>query len=270
MPVNPAQLSELFEPEKGRNINAFIQPRNQVTIGSLADGEENAIKMALNTLTLSLDKISSRLAAELLSQEDAFLKWGQVAKGNFPVEKNITFPSQPGTIGVVPLFPQAIKYNATAAATANPVYTDYTSDSWDISVTAGSISRMFGGAADTAPNYYKAASTTATTAQAGNEFIVVAQNGVIEKGTTPKMHQWRLLAQTEQKYGVYTDSPLLDETIELGRNLYQHPTLGMIPVYRDLGIWWGFQADQVGGVDSIRLLGLAFFEHELFPNLTSI
>jgi hypothetical protein len=267
--LGPKNLMDVFKDELDQGINVFIQPRTSVTMAPLNDAEVLAIHRAVDQITLTLNDISPRLARDFARQEPAFVKWGSVAKGNFPVVKTITFPSTPGNIGVMPIFPQLVKYSATAASANNPVYTDYTSDSWDISVTAGTVAHLFGSGADTAPSYYKAASTVAATAQAGNCFMVVADDGIIEKGTTPKMKQWRILAQTQQQYGIYTADPIEDETIQLGRNLYQHATLGMMPIYRDYGLWWAFMPD-VSGVDSLRLLGLAFYEHELLANLTEI
>jgi len=252
-------LRDLFREELGEGINVFTGGRDVVNVERLTREEEDAVLMCVRMVERQLALISPSLAADWRKHESAWLKWAAVAKGLFPEKKPVSFPSEPGKIGVAPLFPQAIKYAASPSDTA-PCYTNYETNKWTIPLTAGTAAWILGDGS----HYYKASPQTNKHAM-----LVVMQDGVIEVGTTPSAQQFRIVTEIYSRYGIYVANPLVDNTIEHGKLIYRYPTPGMIPVYHDLGIMWGFMPTRDGKAD-IRLLGLVFYEHDLFPTVTWI
>jgi len=138
-------------------------------------------------------------------------------------------------------------------------YSSYKLNSWDIDATAGTAIWFFGDGT----NYYKASSQAHK-----HSMILVFHNGVIEIGSTPSIDQFRIVAEGLTKYGIYTVAPVVEERVEEGRAVYQYPTpLGATIVFYDRGIMWGAMP-RVTQTHTIKLLGLVFYEHDLFPDLT--
>ncbi|RLB80115.1 MAG: hypothetical protein DRH17_12505 [Deltaproteobacteria bacterium] len=250
-------IVELFEPELAKGINILSLGRTELDFVELNKDEKRAIETVISMYANHLAKVSPTLAKTVLNQKDALIKFAGIAKAIFPEEKPITFPSQAGTIGVLPLFPQAIKYAATPSSTT-PCYTSYSDNSWDITFTAGTAAYILG--SDTA--YYKASPQTGK-----HELIVIAQDGIVEVGTTPKIQQFRVISEAESKYGIFVASPLQDVAVEPNKLVYQYHTPGIIPVYHDFGVKLKVLPG-VSGTSSVRLLGLVFYEHDLFSDTT--
>lgn len=258
MPGESISLTNLFNPELAKGLNIFLGGRETVTYNSLTPAEIAAITKMVKTNARILSKISPKVAAGFEEQLPAFIKWGGVAKGMFPVAKPITYPSQPGTIGVAMIFPQAIIYPSSTQQTG------YQANSWDIPVTADQDAFLFGSSS----SYYTTSSTNASGSGTGHELMVVAQDGVLEVATSPKsVQEWRITTEIASQYGIYVGEPLEDQTIEDNKTIYQYPTLGQVPIWFDVGTRWKF-APLVSGVSSIRLLGVVYYEHELFPDTT--
>jgi len=253
------KLWDLFREERDRGLNIFAGGREVVDYIELTDQEQEAIHTVVDNVGKLLRRVSSALADDWEAQRSAFIKMGGIAKGLFPEAKPISFPSEPGMIGVIPIIPQAIKYAATPSATY-PCYTDYATNSWDISLTAGTASYLLGSSA----NYYKASPTTNA-----HSFMVIAQNGIIEVGSTPSLDQFRVITEVSTKYGIYAPHALVDQTIEVNKSIYQYPTLGMIPVFHDLGIKLSAMPIATKTAD-IRMLGLVFYEHDFLSDVTYV
>ncbi|MCD6240370.1 hypothetical protein J7K27_02445 [Candidatus Bathyarchaeota archaeon] len=252
-------ISDLFKSEIERGINILSLGRTELDYVDLKPSERDAVNRVIDLVVNHLGLISPTLAREFESQRSAFIKWAGVAKALFPEEKPITFPSQVGTIGVLPLFPQAIKYAATPSS-STPCYTDYSANSWDISLTAGTAAYIFGDGT----NYYKASPQTGK-----HSMLVVAQNGLVEIATTPKIQQYKIYSETESKYGIFVVSPVQDVSIDPNKPIYLYSTPGMLPVYHDFGVMFKILPN-VSGTSSIRLLGLVFYEHDLFSDTVYI
>ncbi len=252
-------VKDLFQEFQGMQF--FTGGKEAIEYDELTPDEQNAVDLVVEQGADFLSQISVNLGQSFKNQMKAFERFAGVAKATFPVEKTITYPSQPGTLGVNLLIPEAIKY----AATPNPSaginsYTSYANDSWDIPLTAGSVSYILGAGGT---NYYTASNQTNM-----HEFIIIAENGLVEVGTTPKAEAFQIYTQIQSKYGIYTAQPLTDVSIEKDLSVYQYPTLGMIPVYPNLGVQWGLMPRK-SGVSSLRLLGIFVYEHEFMPALAN-
>jgi hypothetical protein len=275
--IQSIRIGELANQLPG-DVFLFEGGRSTVSVASLAPNEAGAVTMAFNQGLAILRKVAPSIAAEMQNQLPVALAMATLAKGTLSstgAVKQITYPSQVGTIGVNWLFPQAVKYIATASAT-NPAYTDYSNDSWNIPLTAGSLANILGSGtltANTPPttvgtvainNRYQACSL-----QNQHEFWFVFQNGLLEIGSTPAIEQWHIETAQANQYGIYTTSPINEQPIEMNKAIYQYNTLGVIPVYFDSGINW-YGLPQTTQTSQLKLLGMTFYEHDLFPTVQTI
>jgi len=248
---------DLFREERDAGLNIFAGGREVVDHVPLTEAEQDAVHRVVDLMVRMLRRIAPPLADDVEFQRNAFVKWAGVAKGIFPEEKPISFPSEPGTIGVNPIIPQAVKYTTSPSSSA-PAYTDYNGNTWEISLTAGTAAYLLGSSA----NYYKASPTTGQ-----HSFMVIAQNGIVEVGSTPSFNQFKYETEVANKYGVVAVHPLTDVSIVEEKPIYQYPTLGMIPVFHDLGIKISAMPVASRTAD-VRLVGLVFYEHDFLSSLT--
>jgi hypothetical protein len=242
-------VRELFAEELAKGIPVFMGDRESVVYSALEDDEQEAIRKVFTYGLNQIRKISPKIASEIEPQLSLAVKVAGVFKEMLPEKKSYAFPSQTGSLGFAWLFPQAIKYAGT-------VYTSYKSNSWDIDLTAGIAAYFFGDGT----NFYKSNSATGA-----HSAILVFNNGILEIGSTPKVEQFRLIAEGYTKYGIYTVAPIVEERVEENRLIYQYPTpLGAVPIFYDKGVMWGFMPRQ-SGTATIKLLGLVFYEHDFAP-----
>jgi hypothetical protein len=204
-----------------------------------------------------LRKVSPVIAADIAAQKNLAIRMAGVAKATFPVRKNYSFPSVPGSLGAAWLFPQGLKW-VSSPNSSNPCYSDYTVNSWDISMTAGTAAYLLGSSA----NFYKANPTTDQ-----HTFVLIFDKGVIEVGTSPSIDQFIMLSQGKQDFGIYTVEPLVDIPVEANKVVYQYPTpMGAVWVDHSTGIKWSFMPRRTGTA-TIRLLGMLFYEHDFASSL---
>jgi len=251
-------VRDLFREELEEGIPIYFGDRREVPHTELSTEEENAVTTVFNYGVEQLRRVSPKIAADIEKQLSLALKVAGIFKEIIPEKKSLVFPSQAGSLGVAWIFPQAIRYVATASAD-NPAYSSYTLNSWNIEVTAGTAAYLFGDGT----HFYKACSATNK-----HEMLLIFNNGLIEIGSTPRIDQFRLISEGVTKYGIYTVAPIVEERIEENRAIYQYPTpLGATAIFYDRGIMWGFMP-RVSGTITIKTLGLVFYEHDLFSNLT--
>jgi hypothetical protein len=244
-------VSELFAEELGRGIAIFVGDRRDVVHRDLEPSERNAVNKVFDYGLAQLRRVAPKVAADIEPQRSLAIKVAGIFKEMIPEKKSFTFPSETGSLGVAWLFPQAVKYTATTP-------TSYNVDSWDIPLTAGTASFIFGSATD----FYR---TSGTTGQ--HSAILVFQNGLIEIGSTPKVEQFQLVAEGLTKYGIYTVAPIVEERIEENRLIYQYPMpMGAIPIFWDKGVRWSFMP-RASGTATLKLLGLVFYEHDFASTL---
>jgi len=220
-------------------------------IAQLDPKEEDAIKRVFYYGVSHLKKVAPSIAVDIEKQYKLALAMAAVAKGTFPTRKNFSFPSVPSTgLGVAWLFPQAIKYTATTPS-------DYTSNSWDISLTAGTNAYLLG----SSTAYYKTCSDTDS-----KSVILVFENGLVEVGTTPAIQQFRIVTESKGDYGAYAVEPLVDISVEPNKAIYQYPTpAGAFWVDYNTGVKWYIMPSKTG-VSTIKLLGLVYYEHKFLAD----
>ncbi|MEM2292752.1 MAG: hypothetical protein QXX41_05705 [Nitrososphaerota archaeon] len=231
--------------------------RTTVSYVELSDDEKRWVGYVFDRGVEHLRKVAPSIASSIAAQRSLAINMAGVAKATFPVRKNYSFPSVPGSLGVSWLFPQGIKWVATPNA-SNPCYSSYLPNSWDISVTAGTNAYLFGDGT----NFYRANPNTDQ-----HTFILIFDGGVIEVGSSPSIEQFHLISEGKRDYGIYTVEPLVDIPIEKNVAIYQYPTpLGAVFISHDRGIMWGFKP-RVTGTKTIKLLGLIFYEHDFMSSL---
>ena len=253
----PMPVEELIK--RGNNIPVAYLDRKTWNYAPISEEERKWIGYVFDYGLNHLRKILPSVAADIAQQREAVFQWASVAKATFPVRKNYEFPSTTGSLGVAWLFPGGIKYAATPSE-SEPAYTSYSTNSWDLSLTAGTPVYFFGDGT----NFYKASPTTDK-----HSFILVFKDGIIELGTTPSLYAFQLKSEGKQDYGVYTVQPIKEIPVERATIAYQYPTpMGMLPISYDRGIMFGAMPDRTG-TSTIKLLGLVFYEHDLYPNLSN-
>ncbi len=252
MSERPAKIEEV-----AAGIPVAALERKEVSYVEISDTERKYIEWVFDNGLAHLRKVAPSIAADIEAQRQLVFNMAGVAKATFPVRKNYIFPSVPGSLGVAWLFPQGLKWVASPGPT-NPCYTSYTTNSWDISVTAGTNAYLLGDGT----NFYKANPTTDQ-----HTFLLIFNNGVLEIGSTPSIEQFRLISEGKQDYGIYTVEPLTDIPVEKNVAIYQYPTpLGAVFVAHDRGVMWGFKP-RVTGTKTIKLLGMIFAEHDFLASL---
>lgn len=283
-------IAELFAHEISAGTGFFSNGRELVQTGALSQNEITAILTSYRSNLSIIQKISPKLYADLVSQQSplpdpnwqsngrsAALKFAMIAKGTLASQggtKTITWPPQVGQIGVSWLDPFLVKY-INVASSANPAYTDYTKDSWNLPFNAtlgNALAQILGTATFTKGTPPTTASTVTaqTWYQACNqtnqrELWFLFQNGILEIGTTPDIQEWLIQSSLSQAYSSYTTHPLIYEPIDDFRQIYQYNTPGIIPVYNDMGIYLAGLPQTTTNTHTLPLLGLAFYETGLFP-----
>jgi hypothetical protein len=231
--------------------------RDRFPLAALDSSEVNDVLKVLREGLYHLRKVAPQVYDAIVnpvsgaSLEKLVLTFAAVAKAQFPTQKPYTFPSVPGKLGVAWLIPQAIKYSAT-------VPTSYTSNSWDISITAGTKAYLLG---SDAAYYVTSSATNAYSA------ILIFYNGLVELGTTPSAQQFRLISVSKTDYGIYTAEPLVDIPVEGGKSIYLYPTpMGALYVDYNTGVKWYFMPTRTG-TSTIKILGLVFYEHNFLADV---
>jgi hypothetical protein len=218
----------------------------------LSSDEEKAINDCLADVNTVLSKVCPPLADLMTAHKAFFLSAGRIAKAKMD-NKVISYPGQPGFIGVAPIVPQLLKYSAT-------VPTSYPNNSWELTLTAGTPVYLLG----SADAWYYASSTPGK-----RTLLAVPKDAIIELGTTPKLDQFRLTTEALTKFGPWCVCPLTEMSINDYRPIYQYVTHGSFIVTHDLGVRLEAMP-KASGTSKVVILGLAFYEHELMPKLTWI
>lgn len=252
-----ARISEMFAPEANAGIRIFSGGKDLIDIADMASEERDAILYCFDQNVKKIENISPKLAASLRPQRDAAVKFAQIAKGTFPETKTYSYPGQSGGLAVDFLSPYLYKYIVTASdATGKRAYTDYEDSSvtgygtWDLSLTCGTKAYIAGGAS----NGYKGCDTTGS-----HSYVILFQDGIIELGTSPKIEQLFFKSDLMDKYTPISMSPLLSQSIEEGRSIYQYSTPGIIPISHQTGVTIKATPNATG-VSTVPLLGMVFYE----------
>lgn len=252
--VESVPITKLFEEEMAIGIPVFAGGRAVLDIIDLASEEVDAIKRCLDDNITILSRVSPTIANNLKKHEGFFIKAGKVAKAHFPEPRPIRYPSEPGTIGVNFLIPQAIRYVLEPNAD-RPAFTSYKPNLWEIDLEAGKPAWLFGDGS----NYYRASPE-----ERKHTLLAIPKDSVIEIGTVPVCDQMYMKTEIQMKYSPWAIQPLAEETIEVDKKIYQYNTIAALLVFHDLGFMWGMMPKYTK-TSVIKILGIFFYEHEFMP-----
>lgn len=238
-----------------RNIedNMFKTPiysggRTELTTTQLSPDERAAVMRCFDMGVDHARMTAPQVAAILEAQRDDFLVWAEVAKAAFD-DQPITFPSKPGSIGVCWLNPQSRQYSSSDGTGQ---YNGWTINTNEVAATtAGTLDYFFGDGT----NYYKSYATKPYRAMS-----VIAKDGLVEIGTTPSFMLSQIKTEATTQYGIVSEPPTFLLPAEEGKGVYIHKTIGMVPLYNDLGLMWSFLPIR-SCTPVILALGLTFYEH---------
>lgn len=261
-------VDDFFANEYSKHgIRVFAGGKDVFDTKPLEPGEIAAIRLAFRQGLSHIRRVSPRLAESFAPQEDAMVLWGQVAKAVIPNDKPITYPARAGTLGVSWIAPAIYGYYAGAAAetVGQWDYSQYVGkaanaimDNWSIALTGGTARYLAGNGTQ----FYKAMGTESYRAM-----HVILQDGILQVGgAEPSINQILFRTEAMNKYSPIGVSPVIGETLEEGKQIYQYPTLGMIPMYHNYGTMIGVMPGYTATVD-MPLAAMSFFEYDLWSTL---
>jgi len=220
--------------------------------------EEKLFNKFIDNSVHVLGKQLPEIAEDFEGNADVFLRVGEVFKAKI---RGKAFGGQlpsSSQFGVALLIPQLIKYHSSPDS-SHPAYSDYTINTWNISLTAGTAAHILGDGT----NYYKASPTTDARAA-----LVIMKDGIISVGTTPAFNQ--IQVKTEKvSYPPFSVHPLVDLPIEEGYPVYRYNLPFNLPVFHDFGVMMDIMP-QVTKTADIRLIGVCFYEYNFFSSLKNI
>jgi hypothetical protein len=257
--ITPQQIEAMT----GIRLANSIIGRDKYPLATLdSRTEEPAIETVVNAGLAHLARVAPEVydaivrpftGAKLLDLVKIFAR---VAKAQFPSQKPYTFPPEKGKLGIAWLFPQAIKWVATPSD-ADPCFTSYNNNSWDIDITAGTAAYLFG----SADKFYYTSKTPEKYSA-----ILVLYNGIVEIGSTPSAQQFQLISDTKS-VAPYVVEPLIEVPLNPQKNIYLYPTqMGALFIDHMTGIKWSFMPTRTGKA-TIKILGFVFFEYDFYPAL---
>jgi hypothetical protein len=254
-----AKISEMFAPELNAGIRVFSGGKDLIDIADMAAEERDSILYCFDSNVKKVENISPKLAASLRPQRDAMVKFAQIAKGTFPETKTYSYPGQSGGLACDFLTPYLYTYATIKDGSAAGSYccNGYTDSvvagygTWDATLVAGTTFNIAGIAGGKA---YRGSAIAGK-----HSYVVIFQDGIIELGTTPKIEQLFFKSELLDKYTPISMQPLLNQSVEEGRSIYQYSTPGMIPMSHQTGAYISALANY-SGVSNIPLLGMVFYE----------
>lgn len=230
----------------------------------LSEGEIAAINICLDTGFEHLGMVSPKLTSIYQAQRADILTWAGFAKAAMD-NKVIGYPSRPGGIGVCWLNPWSIHPNTAEILDMSEVI-GWKEDSYELKeLKEGTIHYLFGSYAgdETCGEYYKSYDQ-----QPRRAMSIVMKDGLVEIGTTPSFSLHQIISESDTQYGVVNESPLNMLPVEQGLGVYLHKTIGMVPLWSDLGIKWSILPIR-DGTPVVVPIGVTFYEHGYFSGLDS-
>jgi len=262
------RVKDLFAEEITNGVKMFMGGRDTYDYERLTDEEADSIHLAFDKNLKRIENVSPKLAANMRPQREAFVKWAGIAKATFPETKSFSYPAVAGGLGADWITPELYKYSTSpAAAAATNSYSDYNGTtaaftSFDLTLTAGTARYVAGNVTET--NFYKGCATTDK-----HSFVVIAQDGLVELGTTPKVNMMKFSTQLQTKYQWISMSPSLTQTMEDYRAIYQYDTPGMIPMDHNVGTLIKVMPT-VSGTTTLVPLGMVFYEYDFATTLPRV
>ncbi len=229
------------------STSIYTGRKNEAPYTALAPSEEIAVHTCLDMGFEHLAMVSPKLASIYQAQRADIITWAGFAKAAMG-NKVIGYPSQPGGIGVCWLNPQSIYYT-DADDTANNGWDTNTNNLKEIDTLEETY--LFGSSSE----YYKSYDEKPNRAMS-----VILKDGLVEVGTTPSFMLHQIRSESDTQYGVISESPLHMLPIEEGLGVYLHKTIGMVPLWSDLGIKWSVLPIRTG-TPTVIPIGVTFYEH---------
>jgi len=222
-------------------------------IADFSNEEEEKFNEFINDAVAYLRAISPVIASDFERQREFFHGLARIfkAKVNRPYGGVLPSANQFGSQLLIPYF---IKWTSSPSS-SNPCYSDYTVNSWDLSLTAGTDAYLLGSSA----NFYKASPTVGSRVIFG-----IMENGIVEVGTSPKLNQFKV--DTERaSYPPFAVHPLVDQSVERNLTIYRYNLSFSLPVFYDFGV--KLKAMPIAsGTSNVRLIGVAFYEPSFFSD----
>jgi len=244
----------------------FMGGRDTYDYEKLTAEEVDSVHLAFDKGLKRIENVSPKLAANLRPQREAYVKWAGIAKATFPETKSFSYPAVAGGLGADWITPELYKYSTSpAAAAATQSFTDYNGltaeyTTFDLTLTAGTVRYVAGNG-----TYgYKGCGTSEK-----HSFVVIAQDGLVEIGTTPKVNMMKFTTDLQSKYNYIAMNPVLNQTDEDFRAIYQYNTPGMIPMDHNVGTTIKV-LPTVSGTSTLVPLGMVFYEYQFITSMPRI
>ena len=259
--MTQVRVKDLFAPELQQGIRVFGGGQDVYELASLSPDETEAISYCFDTNMRKIENVSPKLAACYRPQKTAMMKWAQVAKGIFPQCKNYSYPAMPGGLGVDFLTPYLFGYGNSQTGTGAREYFDTAGalntgvlmGDWRLTHVAGTVSRLLGNTTGALVAYHGCATV------GSKSFVVLFQDGILEVGTTPKISELYFKSDYLDMYTPISVPPLVSQSIEEGKQIYQYNTPGMIPISHVNGMSI-YAAPIASGDACMPLMGMCFYE----------
>lgn len=246
-------VEKLFAAEIAAGIDIVAGGRNTVDYVEPSDEEQEIVRTIFENRAHQIKRISTAVYDSLMPQMEVFVKMAGIAKAVFPENRPIRYPSESGAIGCDFInLPHYIKYKAEFG---DDSHTDYAKDTFNIAGEKGEIKYILG----SSDNWYRASPKSDA-----HSLLVFAKDGLLEIGSTPMFNQIQVTTEIQQKYAPITVNPLNQLLpVEEDKPIYQYPTLGVVPVYHNLGVKMAAKAVRTGTATVVPI-GMIFYEHDFY------
>lgn len=247
-------VEKLFAAEIADGIDIVAGGRNTVDYIEPSDEEQEIVRTIFENRAHQIKRISTAVYDSLMPQMEVFVKMAGIAKAVFPENRPIRYPSESGAIGCDFInLPHYIKYGTD---TNDKSLSDYEDGTFNIACeNKGDIKYILGSSND----WYRASPKSDA-----HSLLVFAKDGLLEIGSTPMFNQIQVTTEIQQKYAPITVNPLNQLLpVEEDKPIYQYPTLGVVPVYHNLGVRMAAKAVRTGTATVVPI-GMIFYEHDFY------
>ena len=262
--MTQGRLKDIFASEIQQGIRIFSGGRDVVDYSAeMTQDEIDSIYYCFDTNLKKLENISPKLAASYRPQREACVKWARIAKGTFPEVKNYSYPGQSGGLACDWLNPYLFGYGNAAAGTGDRDYLDIAGaadtavlmSDWNITFTVDTVRKLLSNSTTGATSYYRGCATTGA-----HSFVVLFQDGIVQMGGTPLIQELYFKSEIMDMYSPISVPPLIRQTIEKGKEIYQFTTPGMIGIDHNVGYWIAGGVPTATATVCMPLMGMVFYE----------
>jgi hypothetical protein len=243
-------MSETVDPHVlWKQFDVLIGGLGGLNVRRMTSDESKDFDRFVEDCVKILSRVSPRLAEDFKASAPFFKSVGEVFMAKVNKAFGGILPSS-GQVGVSLIEPGDIRYAVTPSA-AEPAYSDYALNTWELSLTAGTPVYLLG----RADAFYKARPTEGSRCA-----LAIMKNGIIEVGTSPSLCQF--IFQTEKiTYPYLTVHQLVDQPVEPGRPIYQYNIPLGLPIFHDFGVKLAAMP-RYSGTRDVRIIGVCFYERD--------